>query len=227
MALVAGYAMSSDDDHRDRIANSAAPFNDLSPNVRNAVGTLLEELTRLRSELDESQARLAELERLVDEDPLLPILNRRAFVREVGRAVAVSARHGTPSCLVYIDVDGLKTVNDAYGHTAGDVLLRHVSETFARRVRASDFVGRLGGDEFGLLLTHVGRERAEIKAAEIARHLADTPLVYDGHVLPVGISYGIHALSGRESAAEVLDRADQEMYQTRRLHRQPGLIVKQ
>lgn len=220
MALEANLAIAASFERRDTLDMPASGrLQELSPKLQDAVGTVLEELTRLRSELEESRGRLAELERMVDEDPLLPTFNRRAFMREVGRSLGLSVRHGIACCLAYIDVDGLKQVNDRFGHSAGDALLRHVAETLCRRVRTTDIVGRLGGDEFGVLLCHAQRDQAEAKMTEIAGNIAAMPLMYEGNLLPARISFGIHGLSGGESAAEVLDRADREMYQIRQARR--------
>ena len=78
---------------------------------------------------------------------MLPILNRRAFVREISRFIAFAERYGTPSSLLYFDLDNFKAVNDAYGHAAGDVVLRHFSDLIASQIRDSDVLARLGGDE--------------------------------------------------------------------------------
>lgn len=195
------------------------PLDDLTPKMRGAVSTLLNELTRLRAELGQNQSRLTELERLVDEDLMLPMLNRRAFLRELTRAIVLCRRYKIECCLAYVDVDGLKQINGTAGNAAGDAVLRHVAGHLMSQVRASDVVGRLGGDEFGILLMHLDRDAALTKSSEIAANFVARPGEWDGRPLPVAISYGVYPLSDGDAADEMLARAEQEMYQSRRLRR--------
>ena len=82
----------------------------------------------------------------------IAVLNRRAFAREVSRFVSFAARYGTPATLLYLDLNNFKTVNDTYGHAAGDAVLRHFASLMTRQIRESDVLARLGGDEFGVIL---------------------------------------------------------------------------
>src|SRR3546814_17870669 len=138
------------------------PHDELTPKVRAALSALVDEVHRLRQELDEIQTRAVQLGRLADEDPLLPVVNRRAFVRELGRAMAFAGRHRRPGSIVYVDVNDLKRINDTFGHAAGDAVLTRVAQVLNANVRKSDAVGRLGGDEFGVILSHTD--------SAIARH---------------------------------------------------------
>jgi GGDEF domain-containing protein len=113
---------------------------------------LLAEIERLKGDLVQAEGKIAELEVRADVDPLLDILNRRGFERELKRSLAYVARYGTDAALVFIDLDGFKAVNDRHGHGAGDALLKAVARQLTGHVRASDVVGRLGGDEFGVLM---------------------------------------------------------------------------
>ena len=83
---------------------------------------------------------------------MLPLLNRRAFVRELTRYISFAGRYNTPASLIYFDLNHLKKTNDTLGHAAGDAVLAHFTEVLTAHVRDSDSVGRLGGDEFGVLL---------------------------------------------------------------------------
>jgi GGDEF domain-containing protein len=105
------------------------------------------EIGRLSAELARAERRIAELETRADIDPLLDVLNRRGFERSLNRSLAYIRRYHIPAALMFIDLDGFKAVNDRYGHAAGDAMLRQVAATLAARVRSSDVVGRLGGDE--------------------------------------------------------------------------------
>ena len=145
---------------------------------------LLAEREALRRELAEARAQIAQLERLADEDALTPIANRRAFVRELTRMIAFTQRYGVPSSVVYFDVNGMKQINDKHGHPAGDAALRHVAEMLLDNVRSSDIVGRLGGDEFGVILAHTNQEQANAKAVALAEAIAETPLRWGGFEIP-------------------------------------------
>ena len=118
--------------------------------------SLLAEIERLKREVAVARARIGELEARADIDPMLDILNRRGFERELKRAIAYVKRYGTQAALLFVDLDGFKAVNDHHGHGAGDALLKAVTRELVVRVRASDVVGRLGGDEFGVVIWWVG-----------------------------------------------------------------------
>ena len=85
---------------------------------------------------------------------MTPVINRHAFVRELTRVVSYGERYAMPSSLLYIDLNGLKQINDTYGHPAGDAALMKLATILTEQVRGSDIVGRLVGDEFGILLVH-------------------------------------------------------------------------
>src|SRR3984957_11538761 len=141
----------------------------LAPEVRAALARMHQETEAMHRELAEARARIAQLERLADEDSLAPIANRRAFVRELSRMIAFTRRYGPPSSVIYFDVNGMKQINDTHGHPAGDAALRHVAEVLCKNVRESDIVGRLGGDEFGVILAQTNQEQANAKAVSLAQ----------------------------------------------------------
>ena len=170
------------------------------------------ENARLRAEVGRLERRLAEVELLADRDPLLPVLNRRAFVRELGRALAFVQRYGGEAALIYLDLDGLKTINDAQGHAAGDAALAAVAATLVDQVRESDVVGRMGGDEFAVLLARAPAAEAQAKAASLAHAVAEAPLVFEGRALPLSVSVGVRPLDPAATAAELLAQADAAMY---------------
>jgi len=188
------------------------PEAEFTPRVREAVMTLMEQVRALRHELEQVRTRLEVAERSADQDQLLPLLNRRAFVRELTRSIGMAARYGTPSSLVYFDLDGFKRVNDTYGHAAGDAVLTHFSQILLDHVRDSDVVGRLGGDEFGVILSHANKIVAHRKSASLAETLTATPAQWEGRAIPVGFSYGTFELTSGESADSAIARADEAMY---------------
>jgi len=188
------------------------PESELTPKVRAAIMTLMQEVDHLRGELERSQTRLAHLERLADQDTLIPVPNRRAFVRELGRVISYSQRYETPASLIYFDVNKFKQVNDAYGHAAGDAALLHVARTLIDHLRESDLVGRLGGDEFGVILANTDGEKASEKAAELADRIATQVVIHDGNSFNVSVSYGTTTFEAGVSAVDAMAAADKAMY---------------
>lgn len=192
------------------------PAAELAPNVREGVEMLLRELERLRREGELKDRRIADLERLADEDPLTPILNRRAFLRELSRMAGYGERYGAASSLLFFDVNDMKRINDRYGHAAGDAALTHVAEILVRNVRASDVVGRLGGDEFAVLLMQVEEAMALRKGAELARLIGETPFVWQGRTLTVTAACGAVAFEAGTEPHTILEAADRAMYERKR-----------
>jgi diguanylate cyclase (GGDEF)-like protein len=174
------------------------------------------EIGRLTRELAVARGRIAELEARVDIDPLVEVVNRRGFERELARLLAHVRRYGTPAALLFIDLDRFKAVNDAHGHVAGDALLKAVAAGLAARVRASDVVGRLGGDEFGVLLWNIGKAPAETKARELEALIEAVTVVHGDARLAVGASAGAVPLAAGATPAQVLDAADRAMYARKR-----------
>jgi len=184
-----------------------------------AATQLSAEVERLQAELAAAHAKLAELEARADVDPLLEILNRRGFERELHRSLAYVRRYGTPAALIYLDLDCFKPVNDRHGHAAGDRVLKAVASSLQRTVRGSDVVARLGGDEFGVLLWNVSESQAVAKARELESVIAATVVMQGNAPLSVGASAGVALLSSGDVPAEVISRADLAMYVRKRAGR--------
>jgi diguanylate cyclase (GGDEF)-like protein len=176
------------------------------------VERLIEEVGRLRGQVALLERRLEELDALAHNDWLVPVPNRRGFIRQLERLIARLDRYNEPSAMLYIDVDGLKRVNDSHGHGAGDAALDHVAGLLAGGVRLTDCVGRLGGDEFGVLLTRVGQAEAEETAARLLETVERCEFVFEGAVVPLSFAVGVTLLARGDTAAAVIDRADEEMY---------------
>jgi diguanylate cyclase (GGDEF)-like protein len=176
---------------------------------------MADEIKYLRSALEGAYRRIAYLENLADTDPLVPAFNRRAFLRELNRAVAFCTRYGIPSCVVYMDINELKRINDEFGHSAGDTMISHVAQMLVRNVRQSDAVGRLGGDEFAVLLMHTDEHNALRKGESLSKLMTDTPMEWGGEGVDVSVSWGVHAIKPGETAEDALSGADKAMYQTR------------
>jgi diguanylate cyclase (GGDEF)-like protein/PAS domain S-box-containing protein len=158
------------------------------------------------------------LRHLADHDPLTGVFNRRRFVEELDRETADGQRYGVSTAVLVLDVDHFKRVNDTYGHAVGDDVLAGVARALSERTRETDIVGRLGGDEFGVVLTHSDRRAAQTLAAALIDDLRERALTLDAsRPVPVTVSVGIRAVDCDEAltADELIVEADIAMYEAK------------
>lgn len=189
------------------------PMHELTPRVRDAMLKLIAEVGDLRRELQDQRAHMSRLESEADRDVLLPCFNRRAFVREISRIVSFVERYGAPASLIYVDLDDFKAVNDRYGHGAGDMALQRACAVLGGNIRESDVLGRIGGDEFGVILAKATQAEAEAKADMLAELIKASPLVWENKAIPLTFTTGAYQFRPGESPAEILARADRAMYE--------------
>ena len=158
----------------------------------------------------------AELRYLADHDPLTGLLNRRRFRSELDQYVSFTGRYGGRGAVMVIDIDGLKEVNDRYGHQTGDTLIRRVSEILRERVRATDLVARLSGDEFAVLMPQTDTAGA-LQLGEDLRNQVAEGLAINSEIGAATISVGIAMFGSQDNvgAEAVLVAADQAMYQAK------------
>ena len=175
-------------------------------------GVLMDEIARLRSEVTRLETRVEELDHEAHRDSLVPVANRRGLVRQLDLLIARHERHGTPAALLFVDVDGLKNLNDSFGHAAGDAALIFLAALMARSVRQTDQVARLGGDEFAILLDHAEEADAMDTARRLVDAVADSDFIHLGQPLPLSVAIGLTMIEQGDTAQAVLDRADQAMY---------------
>jgi diguanylate cyclase (GGDEF)-like protein len=194
---------------KDAMAALGIPETELTPRVREVIAGLSSEIAHLR-------ARLESLETVADRDSLLPILNRRAFVREMSRIMAFGERYDLTTSLVYFDLNDLKTINDSDGHAAGDSALRHVAAVLAANIRKSDVLGRLGGDEFGVILPKADQALADKKARALAKLLTTQPFLWQGRVRTLAVAYGVHTFTKGDDPESAVAAADSAMYVAKR-----------
>lgn len=174
--------------------------------VANMVGTYL---SRRRAE--------ERLLRLAATDGLTGLANRRAFFRTAGREIARAIRHENPLSLAIIDVDHFKEINDRYGHDTGDEVLRELAHLLSRGVRKEDFLGRLGGEEFGVLLPETTEESALAMAERLRRLVEKHSFAVDSEserrVLHLTVSVGVAPFLGKnDTARHFYRRADNVLY---------------
>jgi len=174
--------------------------------------SLRAENARLASEVGRLSSRIRELERDADMDPLVDVYNRRAFMREIIRAQTVSERYHIPSCVVFLDLNSFKAVNDRYGHAIGDDLLRKIGKALVVSVRDCDLVARLGGDEFGILLFKTSPLEARAKAQSLICRVQACHIDLPTGDISVGAAWGVAPCEPGVSPDAVLARADRAMY---------------
>jgi diguanylate cyclase (GGDEF)-like protein len=184
-------------------------------------------IRRLRAELAVARKRIEELSASAETDFLLDIPNRRGFEHELARAIAYIKRYRASGALIVLDVDRLKPINDAFGHAAGDQVLKAIVEVLTRQVRASDVVGRLGGDEFGLLLWNLSETDARAKAAALEADIDRLTFSFGGQRVAAGASAGVTILGANSEASRALEEADSAMYvrKAQRRHEAPAAVI--
>ena len=173
------------------------------------------EIERLRAEVEALRLRAEAAEAAADHDVLTPALNRRGFVAVLERTMAYCKRYQATAVLLYLDLDGFKGVNDSLGHAAGDAALVHVANLLLANSRAADAVGRMGGDEFALLMLNAGLDEGRDKAAKLNAALAEG-FDWNGTRAPLGGSFGVRAWVDHEDAEVWLAEADAAMWVRKR-----------
>jgi diguanylate cyclase (GGDEF)-like protein len=159
---------------------------------------------------------VAELERLAGTDDLTGLANRRTFHESLSRFAAMARRHQTPLSLLVLDIDNFKEINDTRGHEYGDEALRMFASALRTRVRASDLVARIGGDEFAILLPQTTHDDAASLARDVAAHLRGPLMPF-----PLEVSIGAASCSGA-SCDGLLSQADQALYAQKSARKVPA-----
>ena len=173
---------------------------------------LIEEIGRLRAQVSQLEARIEQLDQLAHQDSLINMPNRRGFMRELERLVDRARRYEHRAAMLFVDLDGLKMINDTFGHRAGDEALIQVADLLTRGVRRSDVVARIGGDEFGILLENADEHSAHDTAARLVDLICGCEFVHEGDSLPLSVAIGVGMIDGSEGPDAVMARADEEMY---------------
>jgi diguanylate cyclase (GGDEF)-like protein len=175
-------------------------------------GQLIDEIGRLREQVAHLQERVAALDVLAHQDTLIKLPNRRGFMRELERLIDRARRYDHHAALLFVDLDGLKMINDSFGHAAGDEALKQVAQLLSGGVRRSDVVARIGGDEFAILLENASEDSAHETAERLVDLVCGCEFRHDGDALPLSVAIGVAMIDGAAELEAVLAAADEEMY---------------
>ena len=189
------------------MSNMADPLADIS-----STEGLMREIARLRDEIARLEGKVQQLDQLAHLDPLIGLPNRRGFMRQLDALIARVQRYGDHGAMLFVDIDGLKGINDHHGHQAGDEALIRVSEMLVSGVRSGDCVARLGGDEFGIILEHADEAIAAETATRLVERIAACEFSHEGAPLPLSVAIGVGIIAADDDAEAVMDRADEAMY---------------
>ncbi|OFW58877.1 MAG: hypothetical protein A2133_02305 [Actinobacteria bacterium RBG_16_64_13] len=184
------------------------PFDHDELRARLLVGRRFAELNR---KLLDTQR---ELRRQALTDPLTHIMNRRAILMRLGEELARAPRQGLPLSVGVLDIDHFKAVNDQYGHAGGDFVLQSCVDRALKALRPYDALGRIGGEEFLIVMPGVGPRDAEIVLERLRKIVSATPMPVQGQEITVTVSIG-GAVSEGESMDELLHRADDSLYRAK------------
>ena len=195
------------------LQNSAIPLHERS---QESDEILVKANADLNGEIARLRLRILELEHAADTDPLVPVYNRRAFMREISRAQTVMERYDMLSTLIFIDLNEFKSVNDRFGHGIGDQLLKMIGSVLKEGVRHCDMVARLGGDEFGVLLFKADVAVARAKAQTLCCRIAEQSVELPTGGISVGAAWGVAPCEPGDTPEQILARADRAMYMAKR-----------
>jgi len=197
--------VSADGEHEHSVEITASPVRGPSNSISGTV-VVFHDVSELRG-LTQKMSYQA------THDPLTGLINRREFERRLDEAMDSAHAEEAVHIMYYMDLDRFKAVNDSCGHLAGDNMLREIAALIKEQVRDSDFVGRLGGDEFGALLIGCPIEKARQIATDICNAVADYRFVWKDKIFNIGVSVGLVEISHASGTLQdVMSAADSACY---------------
>ena len=185
--------------------SSEQSLNDEVTSMRQRIAHLEQEASKAEAQLQEQQSRLLM-------DTLTGLPNRLAYEQRIAQEYQRWQRYDRPLVLVVCDVDLFKSVNDTYGHQVGDRVLKLIGMLLKKHLRTTDFVARIGGEEFVLLLPETPADRAVQVADKIRQLIADSPFRFGDQPLAITASFGVSAFSENDAVENVFERADKALY---------------
>ncbi|MCD4674148.1 MAG: diguanylate cyclase [Anaerolineaceae bacterium] len=205
------------DDQQDEIGQLARAMNQTADYLAKTREALEHTTTELALQLQERQATEALLAEAATHDTLTGLPNRASFFEQFNHAIALADRYQGSMALLFIDMDGLKIINDAFGHDGGDVLIQQVAQRLRKQIRKSDYVARLAGDEFVVILENLqnAEEDVALVCTKLLKMLAE-PYDIRGRRIRLTASIGVSIFPEHGcNANELLRKADSAMYQVK------------
>ena len=197
------------------LSDQAANDRDVASSAEKAA--LLDEIGMLRSALAGCAARIAALDREANVDPLVNLSNRRRFLANLASTITRVREQGLAAAVLFLDLDGLKAINDRLGHNAGDEALVKVARLLVASVRQGDLVARFAGDEFGILLENADELSAWRMALRIVETVDECEFCVGNVCVPLSIAVGVGVVRPGDTPEAVLERADKEMYRIKQI----------
>lgn len=167
----------------------------------------------IERDITKEKELLHELEKLSKTDPLTDLFNRREIDELIERELSLYKREGIAFCLIVFDLDNFKTINDTYGHSAGDKILKAVSEILHKQKRPYDSPARMGGDEFCILLSHASLNQAYRFAERLCKSISDINVYEEKQLIKITASVGVTEVEKSDaSIISLFNRADEALY---------------
>ncbi|GAB5461990.1 diguanylate cyclase [Hoeflea alexandrii] len=172
-------------------------------------------LVGFRFDITELKRQERELIRLAWTDSLTDAMNRHRFMDLAGKEIERTKRRDGELSLLLLDADHFKQINDKYGHAAGDAILKGLVERWTRSLRSHDLIGRIGGEEFSILLPEANAANAIRTANRLRKEIAEVPFAFEGQLLRVTVSIGVATLAAGEDLPSLMQRADRALYRAK------------
>ena len=200
-----------------RVSDYLATEREHHERSKTKVKNLTRKIRDMEAEAANLRGEIKSKQDLAVKDPLTGVYNRAGYEERVAEEFSRRARVGSPLSVVFVDCNKFKEINDTFGHNAGDVVLVKVAQTLKKRARASDVICRYGGDEFVALLPDTPLDGAKIFAESCCQKILDAGFNNNGKPLDVSISCGVTEVGDDDSPDTALTRADEAMYQAKKL----------
>ena len=172
-------------------------------------------LAQMEGESDRLRARLAEERVQAMTDPLTNVPNRLGYDKQIAQEFSRWQRYNSPLSILVCDIDLFKRINDTYGHKAGDRALVAIAKSMDLHIRETDYLARVGGEEFVVLLPETNLQQAEIVAEKLRKGVEACAFVYEGKPVPITISGGIAEFAAGDKIDDVYIRADRALYKAK------------
>ncbi|MAF31260.1 MAG: GGDEF domain-containing protein [Pseudomonadota bacterium] len=206
-------------DRKRKMLTSLNDFRNFDEQDPAFVQMLMSQVMELEVKVRDQQSLIETLEKDAMTDALTNLSNRRVFEEELKKSLAFVRRYKRRSALMFVDIDAFKSINDQFGHLAGDHALKLIADILKQNTRPTDIVARLGGDEFAIILNEVdGQYDVANRARELESLIARTPLVFDHNSIHLTASIGTKSFGAGDTYESVVDGADHKMYENKRNH---------